>query len=982
MLQTLPQILIRAVARLFLGGLLLLPVLATASTPVHAVDQPSRAPVDLVLVLDNSGSMGPGKGECDLRGLRYSAARLAVAMLEPGDRVAAIEFSNEASIKVPLTALGSLDERRSLFDSLSTPNPDGKTNIAAALEAAAGQLDNDPQRKRYILFLTDGVPDPNPDMQLEKVKTTMRSLQGRAVVYPVALTTKNNAGQCTGNSPTLAEMGTIKTAQSASELTLRFSEIVREVKPNAFVVTRQELGGRLELQIERWQSARQIMLVAESSPANAVSATGAQSAESILGDANVDALVTGSTGAQVSVLGSSSDPNAFFVVQADTYVDMVFPPSADLNEYGQTRRIPRGSKPIVLGRAIGAPDDQRLYVNGSPMLSLFDDMSWIEATGGPSNLKVGDTDVPLHIERRYDLTEVEGLPRLTLAGDAQCAADEVCALSARFETTRSLRILRKGSYAFVLDRTNDKPVPEKLGTVCDDMRASCSIDEAGFKPKPGRSYEVVFLIAAQGEQGIFGDALRVPFETPAIVSLRGMPKELLLPAGGERSFTATLRSGVAQMGGELQIAGATLRGAESGADLIQAGDVQITFDEGRQVLLEPGAERELTLRATVNTGLPADRYEGQIEFKVVGVDGAQAPAPLKIMLDVRPVTVQAGSNLDLGSVIAPLGQGRPFSATVPLQVRFDSPEPVRLRAEPVLLDGSPAFQLSLSNEWKKSAREGFWETSLNIQGQPLSEPGTYSGRFTLQGADEMRSVRPSAEINWRLQIEPMQFEVLGLMLEGGERSSRFDLPNMGYKGEGMEEMTVRVRYNGDAADLRQLSIGSLKAETWWGWPILSTAVDKSNFDLRHLENSVRETKNPGEYDVTTKLALVEDLPAPLISGYEGDIRFNLREMPSAQLPLVFRNPGFVERHPFISALAFMFLALVGLIVRSRINMGNSDDRIDAVDDSLIVPINPVTPAQLTDGWAAPASQATQSDSPTSQTGDAAKKDDSESFGYF
>ena len=100
---------------------------------------PSRAPVDLVLVLDNSGSMGAGKGECDMQGLRYSAARLAVAMLEVGDRVAVVEFSNEAVVKVPLTALGALSERRSLFDSLSAPNPDGKTNIAAALEAAAGQ---------------------------------------------------------------------------------------------------------------------------------------------------------------------------------------------------------------------------------------------------------------------------------------------------------------------------------------------------------------------------------------------------------------------------------------------------------------------------------------------------------------------------------------------------------------------------------------------------------------------------------------------------------------------------------------------------------------------------------------------------------------------------------------------------------------------------------------------------------------------------
>lgn len=922
-----------SVVRAVLVLALLWPMLWVLHGPARA-GAPSRAPVDLVLVLDNSGSMGAGKGECDMNGLRYSAARLAVAMLEPGDRVAVVEFSNEATVRTPLTALGALEERRGLIDALVMPNPEGKTNIAAALEAAAGQLDNDPQRESYIIFLTDGKPDPDENAQLKKVKTTMASLQGRAVVYPVALTTENSRGQCTGNSPTLAEMGMVKTAKSASELTLRFSEIVREVKPNAFVVTRQELGGRLELQLEPWQSAQQVLLVAEKSPANVLAVSGAEATASVLGDANVDALASDSTAAGGAVVGGSADPNAFFVVQAATYVDMVFPPSADLNEYGQMRRIPTGSSPIVLGRAIGAPEDQRLYVNGSPMASLYGGLSWNQATAGATNLKVGDTDVPLHIQRRYELTEVDGLPRLGLNGEAKCAADEACALTVQFDAADSLRILRQGSYAFVQDKTAGKSAATELKMVCDDVKASCAIDEAGFVPQPGRSYEVVFLIAAEGAQGRFGDALRVPFETPAFVALSGLPKELLLPAGGEKVFTGTLRSGVSQGGGELQLVGATLRGSEGGTDLIQTGDVQIIFDEGQQVALEPGAERAVTLRANVNAGLPADRYEGEVRFKVVGADGVQEPAPLKVVLDVRPVTVQAGSNLNLGSVVAPLGQGRPFSATVPLQVRFDSPEPVRLRAEPILVDGGQPFQLTLSNEWKKSDREGYWETSLNIQGPPLSEPGTYPGRFTLQGADEMRSVRPSAEINWVLQIEPMEFEVLGLMLEGGERSSRFDLPYMGYKGEGMEEMTVRVRYNGDPADLRQLGIGSLKAETWWGWPVISTAVDRSNFDLRHLENSVRETSNPYEYDVTTKLALVEDLPAPLISGYEGNIRFDLRDMPGQTLPMIFRNPGILERHPIASAIALFGALIIYVIKRVR-----DSDRLEEAA-VILQPVNP------------------------------------------
>jgi hypothetical protein len=90
---------------------------------------------------------------------------------------------------------------------------------------------------------------------------------------------------------------------------------------------------------------------------------------------------------------------------------------------------------------------------------------------------------------------------------------------------------------------------------------------------------------------------------------------------------------------------------------------------------------------------------------------------------------------------------------------------------------------------------------------------------------------------------------------------------------------------------------------------------------------------------------------------------------------VFRNPGFVERHPFLSALALILIALVGVIIRAR----TTDDDMDVAP---IVPINPVMPVTSTDQWITPAAQEAQSDWPTSQTGEAAKKDESESAGYF
>ncbi|HID85805.1 MAG TPA: VWA domain-containing protein, partial [Anaerolineae bacterium] len=78
--------------------ILLLMALLLAIAPVHLVNAqgPEPAQVAVILILDNSGSMADN----DPTDLRFTAAKLFVALLDEGDAVGIILFSTESH---PLT---------------------------------------------------------------------------------------------------------------------------------------------------------------------------------------------------------------------------------------------------------------------------------------------------------------------------------------------------------------------------------------------------------------------------------------------------------------------------------------------------------------------------------------------------------------------------------------------------------------------------------------------------------------------------------------------------------------------------------------------------------------------------------------------------------------------------------------------------------------------------------------------------------------
>jgi len=145
------------------------PIEEEFQTPDIALNEMTTLTKDVVLVLDNSGSMK--KNDPDF--LVNNAVKEFISQQDENTRVGVVIFDQGVRLPVPLT-YASLANREILLNSIENVNYKGQfTDSPAGIERAIYELKNNGRddAQKSIIFMTDGIVDTGaPDRDLEKSK--------------------------------------------------------------------------------------------------------------------------------------------------------------------------------------------------------------------------------------------------------------------------------------------------------------------------------------------------------------------------------------------------------------------------------------------------------------------------------------------------------------------------------------------------------------------------------------------------------------------------------------------------------------------------------------------------------------------------------------------------------------------------------------------------------------------------------------------
>ena len=152
----------------------------------------SYTPLDVVLVLDTSGSMASAaRGGQQVISLAQEAAVVFVETLfslSAPSRMGLVSFSTSAS-RLTQGFLGRTDELE-LKQLIRRTEANGLTNTGDAFDTARGMIDGSsrPEARQVVVMLTDGVPEDGYGNPVQQSISAGRSLAGTgALVYTVGL---------------------------------------------------------------------------------------------------------------------------------------------------------------------------------------------------------------------------------------------------------------------------------------------------------------------------------------------------------------------------------------------------------------------------------------------------------------------------------------------------------------------------------------------------------------------------------------------------------------------------------------------------------------------------------------------------------------------------------------------------------------------------------------------------------------------------
>lgn len=204
----------------------------------HAVEDASN--VDVVMVLDHSGSMKQN----DPQNMRISAARLFTQLAVNGDQLGVVGMGDKASTRA-LLSLSAVDAGGTFaWNSLQAleapPELAQWTYMGEALDVAAGVMENAPKHnpQRAVIFLTDGKPtytDADQADQERKFDAAVARLSAQHVkAFPIALGADADPGYLESRLATTTG-GKLYVAPTPDQLTNIFVDILAQLQDGRYV---------------------------------------------------------------------------------------------------------------------------------------------------------------------------------------------------------------------------------------------------------------------------------------------------------------------------------------------------------------------------------------------------------------------------------------------------------------------------------------------------------------------------------------------------------------------------------------------------------------------------------------------------------------------------------------------------------------------------------------------------------------------------
>ena len=220
-------------------------------------DDGASLPIDIMLVLDNSGSMKKN----DPNFLVTEAIKEFISQKNENTRVGIIIFDGKAQLKISLT-VASFANREAILNSIKGINYTGQyTDFPAAIERAIYELKDNGREDalKSIIFMTDGIVDTgNVNRDLEKSKWMREDLAADAAdneikIFGIAFTEAADFQLIQSISQqTKGEYFRALVAEDLQNVFQKINEVINKV-PESSVVSEIEkitIGGRLVNNIE------------------------------------------------------------------------------------------------------------------------------------------------------------------------------------------------------------------------------------------------------------------------------------------------------------------------------------------------------------------------------------------------------------------------------------------------------------------------------------------------------------------------------------------------------------------------------------------------------------------------------------------------------------------------------------------------------------------------------------------------------------